>query len=730
MMYGFKLPSLAQGGGRSIAVVQDHIEQKDNVPGSRRVEEDVPFKVDKIFIIAMEDHEYAFVRHGLKERCPFLHQTQDIENFPAIDTRGDRWKNYRDMISEYQLTQMQNALKTGKRKFHSDCTPGAIGCFLSHYNVWKKAIEEDLDHVFILEANNMSEEPTTSIDASVKQFFDTYDVNNNQTICRKELNMIFVKRGFQVSDDSIDLIFNSCTDDKGEITSKSLTEFVINPPVGDPHLAFLRDPGFYVHTFLTYAGIIGVVMVYLHHWNAIGQRGFLILATAFFASIVLGSLGPIIVDIKSRIENNQQLMSKVYNFIDRVKSTKCVHIGHLNEEGDTDMSPVVCQEKKQGSLAILSKFFQSEEIFVPLQVHELKGKNNRSSMIAHNCFLEENLCRLRELSLPDLRVAMEKLGIFANADVLSHIFRDTKGKDGLISEERFQCFLAEPKKANVVVAVLTNPTAYALLLFFVAIILLFSEEDIPFTRQLLSLIAYPFILVATVLMPYNAAQVANQSAQREYDNIMSFCVAVKSMSKESSNSSLSKHDNIHFSSDDKDHTDNVKENISSFFRCADMDGDGFINCRELKFAVCQMQDLLVTDEVINCVFNHCDKDITNKDEIDEKSLENFLMTPPFVPNWYLVLTNPVMYCQLCFTIGSIMAIVHLSICLTNEKNVCQSEGQFIIWNVFHALLLIGVIGFLLQVIFEKISATQRISTKVEQFVLDIRSQDRISIANI
>lgn len=61
-----------------------------------------------------------------------------IEIVEAIDTRLGWWKKYKDEISKESVEELKTAIKNKKRKTHACLTPGAIGCYLSHLNCWKK----------------------------------------------------------------------------------------------------------------------------------------------------------------------------------------------------------------------------------------------------------------------------------------------------------------------------------------------------------------------------------------------------------------------------------------------------------------------------------------------------------------------------------------------------------------------------------------------------------------
>ena len=92
-----------------------------------------------------DDRRKNFIANW-NNRCP------KIEIFEAIDTRLSWWKKYKDQISDIGIKQIKETIKNKARKHHADLTPGAIGCYLSHLNCWKKFLESKKgDYCLILE---------------------------------------------------------------------------------------------------------------------------------------------------------------------------------------------------------------------------------------------------------------------------------------------------------------------------------------------------------------------------------------------------------------------------------------------------------------------------------------------------------------------------------------------------------------------------------------------------
>jgi len=72
----------------------------------------------------------------------------------AIDTRGNLWKNYKQHISEKAIKDLREVIKNKIRKSHDYLSEGAVGCYLSHLNCWKRFLRESTskdDYCLMLE---------------------------------------------------------------------------------------------------------------------------------------------------------------------------------------------------------------------------------------------------------------------------------------------------------------------------------------------------------------------------------------------------------------------------------------------------------------------------------------------------------------------------------------------------------------------------------------------------
>lgn len=65
----------------------------------------------------------------------------NVEIIPAVDTRNNKWKNYKHHLTRDALVQVERAISNTYRIDHHELTQGAIGCFLSHMKCWKLFLE-------------------------------------------------------------------------------------------------------------------------------------------------------------------------------------------------------------------------------------------------------------------------------------------------------------------------------------------------------------------------------------------------------------------------------------------------------------------------------------------------------------------------------------------------------------------------------------------------------------
>lgn len=106
-----------------------------------------------------------------------------VEFVEAVDTRGEKWKEYTHYLTEEGIAQMKRSERTKKRKKHYELTPGAIGCFLSHLKCWDKFLDtypSDSDVVFILEDDTM---PTKTFDKKFSKIIQDFPPDCDILLC-------------------------------------------------------------------------------------------------------------------------------------------------------------------------------------------------------------------------------------------------------------------------------------------------------------------------------------------------------------------------------------------------------------------------------------------------------------------------------------------------------------------------------------------------------------------
>ena len=123
-------------------------------------------KIEKVFVVNLDDRVHRWnLFKNLKD--------SNIERISAVDTRKN-WFKYR----EYGL----ELIPYGKSTDHYFTqSKGAVGCYLSHYTIWKKIIDRSYEWCLILED-----------DADVTQFKNyvasNYNVNVKQDVDVVQLN--------------------------------------------------------------------------------------------------------------------------------------------------------------------------------------------------------------------------------------------------------------------------------------------------------------------------------------------------------------------------------------------------------------------------------------------------------------------------------------------------------------------------------------------------------------
>lgn len=103
--------------------------------------------IDNLYVFCISLNERDDRRERINNNFEFF----NIIFFEAIDTRKEKWKKYKNLIEEksYQKLILNNEHNT--REYHHDLTSGAVGCFLSHLNVYQYIINHKLEYSLILE---------------------------------------------------------------------------------------------------------------------------------------------------------------------------------------------------------------------------------------------------------------------------------------------------------------------------------------------------------------------------------------------------------------------------------------------------------------------------------------------------------------------------------------------------------------------------------------------------
>lgn len=120
-------------------------------------------KINKIFLINLKDRIHRW------ERFKIIHT--NIERFDAIDSRND----FR--ISEKYNLKLKPVSLADKLYFSQ--TSGAVGAYCSHYLVWKKIVENDLESALVLEDDAYVDDVIQLLQKNLEydKYYDLYQFN-------------------------------------------------------------------------------------------------------------------------------------------------------------------------------------------------------------------------------------------------------------------------------------------------------------------------------------------------------------------------------------------------------------------------------------------------------------------------------------------------------------------------------------------------------------------------
>lgn len=107
-----------------------------------------PIKIDKIFCINLLDKVDRW-ENVIKQTKKY---NMDIVRFPAVDCRGlPKMMMYKDYLERDTIKELIDVDRNNGRWYFGQLTPGAVGCYLSHYGIWKKMLDEEIDVALIIE---------------------------------------------------------------------------------------------------------------------------------------------------------------------------------------------------------------------------------------------------------------------------------------------------------------------------------------------------------------------------------------------------------------------------------------------------------------------------------------------------------------------------------------------------------------------------------------------------
>ena len=126
-------------------------------------------KIDKIFIINLKSRDDRLKNMRLLIDTLNIDKNK-IEIFEAVV--GKELNEINDILSISSLDTLYN-----KSTNHKDIrSKGAIGCYLSHYKIWEKIINENLNNVIIFEDDLVSDVEIKEFEEYINSLPQDYDV--------------------------------------------------------------------------------------------------------------------------------------------------------------------------------------------------------------------------------------------------------------------------------------------------------------------------------------------------------------------------------------------------------------------------------------------------------------------------------------------------------------------------------------------------------------------------
>jgi GR25 family glycosyltransferase involved in LPS biosynthesis len=174
-------------------------------------------KISKVFVINLEKRNERLIifTFNYNLEIPF-------EIFKAID---GSILNLSKLISENMIGDIGiNSIKNKNRKYHYELPNiNAIGCYLSHYNLWKLILENKGDNFIIFEDDNeFNKISINEINYRISLLPNNWDIyllsNHNYCYSRKKINKnlfkvrrFFLTNSYIINKKAINKILNSNT---------------------------------------------------------------------------------------------------------------------------------------------------------------------------------------------------------------------------------------------------------------------------------------------------------------------------------------------------------------------------------------------------------------------------------------------------------------------------------------------------------------------------------------
>ena len=150
----------------------------------------------------------------------------NYNHFKAIDGKNININNY---VTDKTLKEINEIEKTGYRKYHYQLTRGAIGCYLSHTNIWKDILDNNIKNGLILEDDIIiPKEFNNLLNKNIKYIPDDYDIillGYKCIDCNSKLNYIKVNKfwlmhSYIITKKCIEKIYNKMFPIKQQIDSE------------------------------------------------------------------------------------------------------------------------------------------------------------------------------------------------------------------------------------------------------------------------------------------------------------------------------------------------------------------------------------------------------------------------------------------------------------------------------------------------------------------------------